>query len=638
MLDAKNTQAASSEGAAEPADLHSLLRTHFGFASFRPLQEEIVRDALAGRDVLAILPTGGGKSLCFQLPAVARPGLAIVVSPLIALMKDQVDGLADAGIPATYLSSTLEPGEARDRMRGVREGRYRLLYVAPERLVQPGFLASLEGLDLRLVAVDEAHCVSQWGHDFRPEYRQVAGLRDLFPEVPIMALSATATDRVRADITSTLRLRDARTYVASFDRPNLLYRVEPKSGTFGRILALAQRHAGEAGIVYARSRSAAERLADRLRREHVNAAPYHAGMEPAERDRIQDAFLRGDVRVVCATVAFGMGVDKPDVRFVIHHDLPGDIESYYQETGRAGRDGLPSECLLLWGPGDAAQQRRFIDERPDPAERRRARRRLDEMVSFAESGECRRRALLAYFGEARGDAACGACDNCLSPRPRYDGTVQAQKLLSCVLRIERRGPVSVGLAHVASVLLGDASEKVRRFGHEDLSTYGIGAELSRATWTAIGRELIRLGLLRVSHEQLATVEVTPAGREWLAKRGTVMLTRPLVPARTRAPRPADPPAAPGDEGLFEVLRKHRRALAQQRSVPPYVIFSDVSLRDMASRVPTDTAMFREVRGVGDRKLADLGPSFLAVIREHAGAAKNDQGPDAPPHEDAPMSA
>ncbi len=642
MLDVETTQAASPLETSEPPDLRALLRRCFGFSSFRPLQEEIVRDALAGRDVLAILPTGGGKSLCYQLPAVARPGLTIVVSPLIALMKDQVDGLSEARIPATFLSSKLEPGEARERMRGVREGRYRLLYVAPERLVLSGFLASLEGLDLRLIAVDEAHCISQWGNDFRPEYRRVADLRSQFPRVPIMALSATATDRVREDIVATLRLSGPRRYVASFDRPNLLYRVEAKTSAFERILGLARRRAGEPGLVYTRSRSTADRLAEKLRREHVNAAAYHAGMEAPDRDRVQDAFLRNEIRVVCATVAFGMGIDKPDVRFVVHHDLPGDLESYYQETGRAGRDGLPSECLLLWGPGDAAQRARFVDEKQDPAERARARERLAEMVSFADDGGCRRRGLLAYFGEARDDTPCGACDNCLSPRERYDGTVDAQKVLSCLLRIERRGPVSVGLGHVARVLAGEDSEKIRRLGHEDLSTFGIGKDRPRPEWTAIGRELIRLGLLRISHDRFATVDVTPAGREWLSKRASVTLTRPLsaarppVPAVPRGPSVArsrvgiaSPPAAndqagpPVDEALFEALRKHRRALAEQRSVPAYLIFSDVSLREMASRVPADPAAFRGVRGVGDRKLADLGPSFLAVIRGHLESARKD---------------
>ncbi len=622
-----------------------LLERYFGFTSFRPLQEEIIRDALDGRDVLAVLPTGGGKSLCFQLPAVARPGLSVVVSPLIALMKDQVDSLSVMGIPATFLSSTLDEGEARLRMRGLREGRYSLLYVAPERLLLPGFLASLKGFDVRFLAVDEAHCISQWGHDFRPEYRRIADLRRLFPRAPIMALSATATDRVREDIIDSLHLREPRCYVASFDRPNLLYRVLPKTGAFDNLLALCRRRSGETGIVYAHSRRAVEQLALRLRREHVNAAPYHAGLEPARRAQTQEAFARDAVRVICATVAFGMGVNKSNVRFVVHHDLPGDIESYYQETGRAGRDGLPGECVLFFAPGDAVKQARFIDQKSEPEERARARRKLQEMLSFAESSGCRRKTLLAYFGEARGDGPCGACDNCLSPRERYDGTVEAQKMMSCVLRIQQHSHLSVGLTHVVAVLCGADSEKIHRLGHTEISTYGIGKERSRAQWLAIGRELLRIGLLRVAdHDRFSVIEVTPAGREALSKRAPVMLTRPATAthppesasratAHLRAPSHEGAPVGslfadpdpPVDEALFERLRQLRRALADQRDVPAYVIFSDLSLRQMAGTCPTEPEAFRRVHGVGQRRLTDLGPAFMSAIREHVEARATKTG-------------
>ena len=393
----------------EAASLLAVLKQNFGFDAFRPLQAEIVADALAGRDVVALLPTGGGKSLCFQLPAVVRPGLTVVVSPLIALMKDQVDALDVAGVPATYLNSSLDPDDARSRLRGLRERRYRLLYVAPERLMTAGFLAELRGFDVQAIAVDEAHCISEWGHDFRPEYRRLADLREVFPDASIMALSATATEKVRADIATSLRLRDPRCYVASFNRPNLLYRVEAKVDAMGQLLALVERRRGECGIVYAQSRKACERLAERLRESGASAAAYHAGMEAPARARAQEAFSRDQVPIICATVAFGMGINKPNVRFVVHHDLPKDIESYYQETGRAGRDGLPSECLLLFNPADAAKQAHFIDEKPDPAERARARAKLAEVVHFAESADCRRAALLAYFGEAREAGSCGGC-------------------------------------------------------------------------------------------------------------------------------------------------------------------------------------------------------------------------------------
>jgi ATP-dependent DNA helicase RecQ len=599
---------------AEP--LSAVLKQYFGFEAFRPLQEEIIRDALAGRDVIALLPTGGGKSLCFQLPAVVRPGLTIVVSPLIALMKDQVDALDTAGVPATFLNSSLDADEARSRALGLREGRYRLLYVAPERLMTPGFLASLRDLDVSAVAVDEAHCISEWGHDFRPEYRRLADLRDLLPDVPIMALSATATERVRADIAVSLRLRDPQVYVASFNRPNLLYRVEAKVDAYGQLLALLRRRRGECGIVYAQSRKAVERLAERLREDGAGAAAYHAGLESTERARTQEAFTRDEVPVICATVAFGMGINKPNVRFVVHHDLPKDLESYYQETGRAGRDGLPSECLLLFNPGDAVKQSRFIEEKTDADERARARGKLSQVIHFAESGECRRAALLAYFGEAWESGPCGGCDNCLSPRERYDGTVAAQKLLSCVLRIQKKSEFSVGLSHVAAVLVGADTEKIRRFGHTELSTYGIGKEHDRAAWLGIGRELLRLGLLRQLEEKFGVLEVTPAGRETLTKRSPVMLTRSAAPPATAA---AERGTLPCDEALMEALRRLRKTLADERDVPAYVIFSDVALRQMAREYPEDAAAFRRINGVGDKKLAEFGAAFMRAIGDHVAA-------------------
>ncbi len=598
------------------APLLEVLKQHFGFDAFRPLQEEIIADALAGRDVVALLPTGGGKSLCFQLPAVVRSGLTVVVSPLIALMKDQVDALDVAGIPATFLNSSLDADDARSRLRGLREGRYRLLYVAPERLMTPGFLAALRGFDVRAIAVDEAHCISEWGHDFRPEYRRLADLREVFPGASIMALSATATEKVRADIAASLRLRDPRCYVASFNRPNLLYRVEAKSDAVGQLVALVRRRRGECGIVYAQSRKAATRLAERLVESGASAAAYHAGMDAAARARTQEAFARDEVPIICATVAFGMGINKPNVRFVVHHDLPKDIESYYQETGRAGRDGLPSECLLLFNPADAAKQAHFIAEKPDPAERARARGKLAEVVHFAESSDCRRAALLSYFGEAREGGPCGGCDNCLSPRERYDGTVAAQKLLSCVLRIRQKSDLAVGLAHVAAVLVGADTEKIRRLAHTELSTYGIGKELGRAEWLAVGRELLRLGLLRQTDEGFPVLDVTPLGREALARRAPVLLTRASAPSVTAAAATA---ALPCDEALLDTLRKLRKALADARDVPAFVIFGDASLRQMAREYPTDAGAFRRINGVGDRKLAELGAAFMEAIAEHVAA-------------------
>src|SRR5213080_2071232 len=383
----------------DPAELRSALKRYFGFTSFRPLQEQIIRDALAGRDVFALLPTGGGKSLCFQLPALARPGLTVVVSPLIALMKDQVDALRAAGVPATFLNSSLAAGESRPRLRGLHNGEFRLLYVAPERLMLTGFLDDVQRWNVGLFAIDEAHCISEWGHDFRPEYRQLAALRDRFPDVPVMALTATATERVRRDVVRQLRLRSAGCYVASFNRPNLTYRVCAKAGAYGQILSFVRARPRESGIIYCQARKTAEALAGKLNADGVRAAPYHAGMETAERTRSQEAFLRDEVRVVCATIAFGMGINKPNVRFVVHYDLPKNIESYYQETGRAGRDGLPSECLLLFSPGDAVKYSKFIDEISNENERKHARQQLRYMVELAESAECRRAALLRYLAK-----------------------------------------------------------------------------------------------------------------------------------------------------------------------------------------------------------------------------------------------
>ena len=382
----------------EGADLQTVLKKYFGFAAFRPLQEEIIRDALAGRDVFALLPTGGGKSLCFQLPSLVRPGLTVVVSPLIALMKDQVDGLQAAGVPATFLNSSLAPGESRPRLRGLHQGEFRLLYVAPERLMLAGFLEDLKRWQVNLFAIDEAHCISEWGHDFRPEYRQFATLRDGFPGVPMMALTATATERVRRDIVQQLHLREPACYVASFNRPNLTYRVAAKSGAYSQVLEFIRQRPGESGIAYCQARKTAEELARKLGEDGVRAAPYHAGLEAAERSRHQEGFLRDEISVVCATIAFGMGINKPNVRFVIHYDLPKNIEGYYQETGRAGRDGLPSECLLLFSPGDRVKYGRFIEEKPDPKEREIARNQLEQIVHYAECAACRRAFLLTLRG------------------------------------------------------------------------------------------------------------------------------------------------------------------------------------------------------------------------------------------------
>jgi ATP-dependent DNA helicase RecQ len=595
--------------------LLSLLKQVFGYTGFRPHQEEIIRDALAGRDVFALLPTGGGKSLCFQLPALARPGLTVVISPLIALMKDQVDQLCANGVAATFLNSSLSEKERKARWRGLHQGEFKLLYLSPERLMigEGSLFDALRQWNVQQVAVDEAHCISEWGHDFRPEYRQLSLLREQFTELPFMALTATATTRVRDDIIRQLRLKDPSVHVASFNRPNLTYRVIPKSQAYRQVLDFVKARPKESGIVYCFSRASADSVASKLAQDGVKSLAYHAGLSGKERSANQDAFLRDEVRVVCATVAFGMGINKPNVRFVIHHDLPKNIEGYYQETGRAGRDGLPGECLLLYSPGDVAKQTAFIAEKTDLEEQRIAREQLQQISHYADSSECRRAGLLGYFGEVYPQANCGTCDNCLSPRSTWDGTVAAQKFLSCVFRIRQKSGFGTGFNHVIAVLTGSESEKVIQWGHDKLSTYGIGADLSRNEWASIGRELVRLGYLRQTSEQFSVLEMTPDGMAALKDRRSITLTKPMERSRPKAERVGDIDC---DELLFEKLRILRKSQADSLGVPPYIVFGDNSLRLMARELPTTDEEFLTISGVGERKLRDYGEAFLTEIREH----------------------
>ncbi len=594
-------------------DLIATLKKHFGYEQFRPLQEEIIRDALAGRDVFVLMPTGGGKSLCFQLPALTREGLTIVVSPLIALMKDQVDALQASGIPATYLNSTLGRDEAKARWRGLHRGEYRMLYVAPERLMLETFLERALNWNIVQIAIDEAHCISEWGHDFRPEYRELKKLREHFPDVPVMALTATATERVGADIVKELKLRDPRCYMASFNRPNLSYRVVPKSSPYEQLLAFIRSRPNDSGIVYCASRKSTDSLARNLNDDGVSAKPYHAGLTTGERTKHQESFLRDDVRVITATIAFGMGINKPNVRFVVHYDLPKNLESYYQETGRAGRDGLPSECVLLFSASDVAKQLHFIDEKSEK-EARIARAQLQQMVHYAETRECRRATLLEYFGETFSQRPCDGCDNCLQPRETFDGTVHAQKFLSCVYRIHARHGFGFGLNHVVDILRGADTETIRQRRHNELSTYGIGRDLKRNAWQAIGRELLRLELVECAPGKFATLTLTPAGRDVLRNRTPITLTKQIdIVAQKEKPRAG---AIECDELLFEQLRALRRKLADERDVPAYVIFSDVSLREMARNYPTTATEFRRIPGVGEQKLKDFAQPFLSEIKNY----------------------
>jgi ATP-dependent DNA helicase RecQ len=590
--------------------LQKALKATFGYDGFRPLQREIMEANLAGRDSFALLPTGGGKSLCFQLPALLREGLTLVVSPLIALMKDQVNQLEAAGVEATFLNSSLGVKETKARLAGLHQGRYKLLYAAPERLMLDHWQENLRAWNVAAVAIDEAHCISEWGHDFRPEYRQIARLREWLPDIPLMALTATATERVREDIIKHLRLREPEVFVASFNRPNLSYRVIPKEQPTKQILDFIKSRPMDSGIVYCATRASADRVAESLSERGFPAVPYHAGLTNNERAQNQELFIRDETRIVCATIAFGMGINKPNVRWVIHHDLPKNIEGYYQETGRAGRDGLPGDCLLLFSAGDAAKQTHFIDEMSDAHEQRIAREQLRLMMGYADCPTCRRRELLNYFAEAYTEPNCGSCDNCLQPRENYNATTQAQMLLSCVYRVRQGGRFGVGMNHLIEILTGSANEKIQRWGHDNLTTYGIGKDLTRPQWSAIGRDLLRLGYLAQDAGQFPTIALTDLGLDALKSRRVIMLSKPVELKKISVPRTGEIEC---DETLFDRLRKLRKRLADERSVPAYVIFGDNTLRQMAREYPTHIDSLRMIGGMGEKKLAEFGNLFTNEV-------------------------
>lgn len=591
----------------------TVLREVFGYQTYRLLQREIVEHVVAGGDAFVLMPTGGGKSLCYQIPALVRPGTAVVVSPLISLMKDQVDALRANGVAAAFYNSSLEEGAARRTLARLHAGELDLLYVSPERLMTDSFLERLRGIEIALFAIDEAHCVSQWGHDFRPEYLALGGLREHFPGVPLMALTATADEATREEVVAKLHLGRARLFVAGFDRPNIRYTVVEKVRPAEQLLAFLKSRKGDSGIVYCLTRRRTEEVAERLVRTGIKAGPYHAGMSTAERTAVQEAFLADRVRVVVATVAFGMGIDKPDVRFVVHHDVPKSIESYYQETGRAGRDGMEAEAYLLFGMQDVVTVRALIEQGTDADQVRVELHKLNAMIGLAESEQCRRRALLGYFGEELG-ADCGNCDVCLDPPRRYDATVDAQKLLSCVFRVGQR----FGARHVVDVLRGADSARLRELAHDRLSTYGIGREHSAEAWLSLVRQLIHRGLLRQDITAYSTLKLTPAA--WPVLRGEQRLE--LAVPRERAPgkapgRKRERLSADGrevDELLFERLRALRRRLAEEHGVPAYVVFSDATLAAMAALRPQTREELARVSGVGHTKLARYGDAFLAELR------------------------
>ena len=605
---------------------HSLHRI-FGFTTFRPGQEAVVRDALAGRDILALMPTGGGKSLCFQLPALLQPGVTVVVSPLIALMQDQVRLLEDNGIAATFINSSLPQHEIQRRIAAMLRGAYKLVYLAPERLLMSDFLSGpLERLatetGLNAFVIDEAHCVSEWGHDFRPEYRQLSGLRRRHPRVPVLAFTATATSRVRADVVAQLGLRDPAIHLSSFNRPNLFYEVRPKTaGTYQELLQIAR--GGGSGIVYCLSRKRVEELCAQLKSDGVAGRPYHAGLEGEARRANQEAFIRDDAQVMVATVAFGMGINKPDVRWVVHYDLPRTLEGYYQESGRAGRDGDAARCTLFFGAADIRtadfliQQKIDLDSgEPLEDEQRIARQQLRQVLSYAESTECRRAIQLRYFDETY-TPPCGACDNCCEPKELEDRTLEAQQLLSCVARLAQRHE-RFGAAHIIDILRGSRSERILSRNHDELSVHGVGKKCTLNEWRALVRTLLHQGLVAETQDGYPVLSLN--AESWLVLKGqrSVKVPRAAPPASsTRRERTSAADASLGgeDKALFEVLRRLRKELADSQGLPPYVIFHDATLREMAQQRPTTLAEFARIRGIGEAKLSRYGERFIEAIRQ-----------------------
>jgi ATP-dependent DNA helicase RecQ len=591
------------------ANPQTVLHTVFGLPGFRGQQEPVISRVLGGGDAIVLMPTGGGKSLCYQLPSLCRPGVGIVVSPLIALMRNQVSALRQLGINAAALNSSLSGAERMKVRADLRAGRLDLLYAAPERLMMPDFLEMLDGAEIALFAIDEAHCVSQWGHDFRPEYLQLAELAERFPGVPRIALTATADMQSREDIRRRLRLDDAQMFLSSFDRPNIRYDIVQKSGPLKQLTTFLDAHKGESGIVYCLSRATVDATASALQAQGIKALPYHAKMEPDARSENQDRFLAEEGLVLVATVAFGMGIDKPDVRFVVHLDLPGSLEAYYQETGRAGRDGMPAEALLLYGAQDVVFRRGMIENTGAPLEIKRIeKQKLEALVGVCETVGCRRQAILAHFGET--STPCGNCDSCQAPSETWDATMASRKALSAMLRTGQR----FGSGHLIDVLLGIKTEKIERFNHGKLPTFGVGTELDRKTWISVFRQLVARGIIMVNQDAFGALQMTEIAEPILRGTEAVLLRRDAKQSAAAIRKKADRPELSGEAAaLFQLLRAERGRLAHDQNVPAYVIFHDATLAAIAAAKPRDKADLQDIPGMGKTKIDRYGDVILQVV-------------------------
>ncbi len=628
---------APMSNAGEERDSSQLLKKYFGHESFISPQDEIIREVLAGRDVFALLPTGGGKSICYQLPALMLEGVTLVVSPLIALMKDQVDHLQELGIRAAYINSTLGQSDVQRIFSDLLDDQIKILYVAPERLIVPEFLSFLKRLKISLIAIDEAHCISEWGHEFRPAYRRLKVLKDHFPKASFIALTATAVPEVQREIISLLKLSDPAVFKASFNRRNLRYHVRPKDDAFGQLLDYLNRHRGASGIIYCSTQKGTESIARKLRSAGLRALPYHAGMDGALRAETQEKFIKNEEQIIVATIAFGMGIDKPDIRFVIHYDLPKNMETYSQETGRAGRDGLESDCILFFGYGDTKKIEYLIEQGSDEEQKKIAYQKLQDLIRFCDSKICRRKSLLAYFGETYTEENCGGCDNCVQPRESMDGTEIAQRILSAVSQVQER----FGASYIVDILRGSRTQKIMQNGHDRLKAHGTGREFSASQWSSFIRELAAQGFLKVEGDRYPILKLTEKSYNILFGGEAIFLTKPrdnAGPAKEGKgaslgsnadgeDREQSGPSGQLSQELLERLRALRRRLAEDEGIPQYMVFHNSSLKAMATRLPQNHLEFRAIEGVGDRKLEKYGDAFLneieAYCRESIGGNENE---------------